>query len=184
MKSSHMACIKKIKEHSFWHRVNITATVFGIIFALILPVFLVFAGFTESVDINALQATTTPAYFPTSFTINIINASNTPLNVAEFELNYNPKALFITAIVPHDTLCEERFVITNSFNNASGTVLFLCGTITPFTQNEGVIATVHVIPLSSGTSSVTFGTSTRVLAHDGYGTDATRKRDAFIFTAI
>lgn len=184
MKDSRMAYMKREEKHALWNGLNITTVVFIIIFAIMFPLFFVFAEFAQSVDIKATQATTTHAYVQTSFTINIINESNTPLNVVELELNYDPNALFIIGIIPHTTLCEERFMMTNSFDNASGTAFFLCGTITPFTQNEGVVATVYAIPLSSGTSSVTFGASTRVLAHDGYGTDATRERGEFIFTTL
>jgi hypothetical protein len=171
-------------KHGFWYGFNLTAIILIIFFVIGIPLLFALANFVQSVDITATQTQQTDAYLPTSFTIDITNASNTPLNAVEFELNYDPAKLQITQIVPHSTLCEERFVLANTFNNASGTALFQCGTVTPFKGSHGVIATVHTTPLVSGTSTISFGTFTHVLAHDGFGTDVTKDRTPLIFTAL
>lgn len=177
MKNSH--------RHGFWYAFNLTAFILIVLFAIAAPLLHAFELIKESVDIHATQATKAALlHVPTSFTVDIQNGSSTLLNAAEFELHYDPNALLVTSIVPHSTLCEDRFIITNAIDNASGTALFQCGTVTPFAGKAGTIATVYVTPLVSGTSSVTFGTSTHVLAHDGMGTDATRKVSNLVFSTI
>lgn len=169
-------------KQGFWHGFNIAAIIIVTLFALGIPLLHTIASFLQSVDITAQQTEGAVLYTPTTFAIAITNELSSPLNAVEFELNYNPNELLITKIEPHTTLCEERFLIQNVIDTASGTASFQCGTITPFALKEGTIATVHAIPLSSGTSSVTFGTRTNVLAHDGYGTNLTRARNNLTFT--
>ncbi len=171
-------------KHGFWYGFNLTAIILIIFFVIGVPLLFALANFVQSVDITATQTNETYVFVPTTFTIDITNASNTPLNAVEFELNYDPTRIQITQIIPHTTLCEERFILANTFNNASGTALFQCGTITPFKGGSGTIATVYATPLSSGTSTISFGTFTHVLAHDGFGTDVTKDRTALIFTTL
>ncbi len=169
-------------KQSFWHGFNIAAIIIVTLFALGIPLLHTIASILESVDIKALQTDEAYLYSPTTFTIAVSNELSSPLNAIEFELNYNPKELLITKIEPHTPLCEERFLIQNVIDTASGTASFQCGTITPFEGTDGTIATIHAIPLVSGTSTVTFGTRTNVLAHDGYGTNLTRTRSDLIFS--
>jgi hypothetical protein len=176
--------MEKGTQHGFWYSFNLAAIILIILFLLGIPLVFAFAEFIQSVDLSATQRTPAAAFIPTTFTIEVANTQNTPLNAVEFELQYDPQALLITSIIPHDTLCEEQFIIANTFDNASGTALFQCGTIAPFTQKEGTVATVHAIPLSSGTTSILFGELTHVIAHDGFGTDVTRERNGLAFTSL
>ncbi len=174
----------KSSSHGFWYGFNFAAAVLIVLFLIGLPFVFAFAQFLQSVDISAIQHVPAVASEPAAFTIDIANTRHTPLNAVEFELSYDPRAFLITDITPHTTLCEEQFIIANTVNNASGTALFQCGTVTPFTGATGTIATVHVLPLRAGTSSVSFAELTHVLVHDGLGTDATRLRTGLLFTAI
>ena len=172
------------QKRGFWYGFNIAAITLIALFLLGLPLFQAFASFLQSVDLQAVQNEPAFAYVPTTFTIEVSNEEAAALNAVEFELSYDPEAVLITSITPHQTLCEERFVISNRIHHASGTALFQCGTITPFTQMRGTIATVHAIPLQSGTTTISFGDTTHVLAHDGYGTDKTRALYDLVFSAI
>ena len=116
----------------FWYAFNITASVLILFFAIAVPLLSAFTSFTKTVDIKAVQTTAIPAFTESSFTIDIDNASTTPLNAVEFELVYNPKEIQLLRIVPHATLCEERFIISNKIDTTLGTALFQCGTVTPF----------------------------------------------------
>ncbi len=158
-------------SHStFWYVFNISALILSLFFVLFIPLVHGFQDFTKTVDIM-LKAHGTEA---DTYTIELANASSTPLNAIEFELSYNPEELTITDIVSHGVLCEERFIITNSVDNSKGHALFQCGTITPFTSATGTVATIHTQRKIKGMPVLSFGETTHVLAHDGYGTDATR----------
>jgi len=176
--------MEKRVKHGFWYGFNLAAVILIAFFVLGVPLLFALAHYIQNVDIGAVQNETGKVGVQTSFEIELQNPTATPLNAAEFELSYDPQAILITAIVPHTTLCEERFLISNSFDNASGTALFQCGTISPFTQKEGAIATVYAMPLQAGTSSITFAEKTHVLAHDGFGTDVTGERKHLVFTAL
>jgi len=169
---------------SFWYGFNLTAIILTGFFILLVPVLQAYIEYRESVDIGMRQGDTSFVHTETPIAITIDNTFHTPLNAFEFELVYNPKELHITKIVPLPTLCEDRFILTNTINNASGTSLFQCGTITPFSNTTGTIAIVYVMPLIQGTTSLRFGSTTHVLAHDGYGTDATKGRNGISLTSL
>lgn len=174
------------QEHKrgFWYGFNIAALILIIFFILGLPLLQAFASFLQTVDLKATQAQPAEVYLPTAIAIEFTNIERTPLNAIEFELAYDPRALALIDILPNETLCEKRFMITNRIDNALGAALFQCGTITQFDKATGTIATVHVIPLRSGTSTISFAPKTHILAHDGLGTDATRQRIDLQFSAI
>jgi hypothetical protein len=173
--------MEKQTKHGFWYGFNLAAIILIVLFILGIPLLYAFAEFLTSVDLSLKQESTVTLLTPAVFTLEINNTESTPLNAVEFELSYDPQAILITSIEPSTALCEERFVITNEINHASGTTLFQCGTVTPFSDTEGVIATIHAIPLRSGTTTLTFGEQTHVLAHDGLGTDVTRERESITF---
>lgn len=177
--------IMKVNDkQSFRYGFNLTATVLIILFILSIPLFSAVAQYYKTVDITVV-APTASVSIPTVFTVQIENKQQTPLNAIEFELQYDPTMLVVTQVIPQRTLCEERFIITNSINHASGTIVFQCGTVTPYSGKTGTIATIHATALTAGTSSLMFASSTtHVLAHDGYGTDATANRTGISFTAI
>ncbi len=171
--------MKNFTEGGFWHGFNVTSGVLTVFFLVLVPAVTAYQDFKASVDMGLTQTATS------TFAVVIDNASNIPLNAIEFELHFDPTKIQITDIVSTGVLCEERFIITNRISNASGTTLFQCGTITPFTHKTGTIATVYTKPIETGTSTtITFGETTHVLAHDGYGTDATREKTNLIFTAL
>ena len=154
----------------FWYGFNISALILSVFLILFVPLVQGFQDFTKTVDIMLKGDLTQTGIY----TIEIANASSTPLNAIEFELFYNPLEVTITNIVAHSVLCEERFIITNHIDNKEGQALFQCGTIIPYTNATGTIATIHTKRNVSAIPPLTFGTTTHVLAHDGYGTDATR----------
>jgi hypothetical protein len=162
--------MKTASRAEFWYGFNISALILSAFFLLFVPLVQGFQDFAKTVDIMLKSDTTQNG----TYTIEIANASSTPLNAIEFELTYNPEELTILNIVSHGILCEERFIITNTIDNKNGTALFQCGTVTPFINATGTVATIYTKRLTNTKSSLTFGTTTHVLAHDGYGTDATR----------
>jgi hypothetical protein len=165
--------MNKSTKHGFWHGFNLAAIILIAIFVFGVPLLFAFAEFVSNVGFSLKQEAEAVLEQPVALTVEIDNSSNHALNAVEFELSYDPAAVMITAIVPHETLCEKQFVIANTFDNATGTALFQCGTHTPFEENRGTIATVYVLPLRSGTTSIAFANLTHVIAHDGLGTDAT-----------
>ena len=183
-KRSHIPHMKKEHRRGFLYAFNITAFILIVLFAITTTLLHAFETLTQNVNMHIEGAGASSLLVPTTFSVAITNASTTPLNAVEFELHFDPKAVHLTSINPLPTLCEDRFIITNSINNASGTALFQCGTVTPFRGSAGVIATINAIPLRTGTSSMRFGTTTHVLAHDGLGSDVTGIKTGYIVSTI
>jgi hypothetical protein len=154
-------------------------------FGLCIPLLYAYNTYGQSVDVSlTTEEQNAAAFLPTTLEVTINNASATPLNAFEFALTYDPAQVLITSIEPTGTLCEDRFIITNAIDQASGTALFQCGTVTPYSGRSGTLARIHAIPLAAGTTSIVFATSTHVLAHDGYGTDVTRSVRGIVLTAL
>jgi hypothetical protein len=177
--------MRQASTHGFWYGFNLTSAILIPCFFLLVPFLHAFEYFAQSVDINLEQQGHAVVDKETTLAVTMYNASSTPLNAAEFEINFDPKALSIQSIIPGSDLCEERFILTNNIKNTSGSASFACGTITPFSDKSGTIARIHVIPLTAGTSSIYFtASSTQVLVHDGLGTDATRERNNLVFSTL
>jgi hypothetical protein len=169
VQEADLQTMKTASQAQFRYGFNVSALILSIFFVLFVPMVHGFQNFAQTVDIMLKQDVSQEGVY----TIELGNASSTPLNAIEFELEYNPAELTITDIVSHGVLCEERFIISNTIDNMSGNALFQCGTITPFTNATGTIATIYT-KRSTEEASLTFGTTTHVLVHDGFGTDATR----------
>lgn len=174
--------MKKQPTRGFWFGFNTMAIVLIVCFLFFAQLISAFEGFAHTVDMS-LQKTTQQGIQET-VDVTLSNVQQTPLNAVEFELHFNPKEMTLSKITPTASLCEDRFIITNTINNASGTALFQCGTITPFSNKVGTVATIDLIRLIAATTSLSFGTTTHVLAHDGYGTDATRAIQDIILTSL
>ncbi len=164
--------MKTSAREQFWYGFNISALILSCFFILFVPVVQGFQDFTKTVDIFLTQTHAGTGDVQT-FTVEIDNASSTPLNAIEFELSFNPQEMHITDIVQTAALCEERFILTKQIDNTNGNLLFQCGTVTPYSRATGTIATVYAY-ITVPRPNIRFGTTTHVLAYDGYGTDATR----------
>jgi len=109
------------------------------------------------------------------FTADImITNDQTPLNVMEAEVFFDPTLFAVTDFTFGDSLCEDRFVIDKVIDNTTGRLHLSCGTITPFAGNATVFGTITATPLAPGITNVTFGEMTHVYVHDGLGTEVAR----------
>jgi len=109
------------------------------------------------------------------FTADImITNDQTPLNVMEAEVYFDPALFAVTEFTFGKSLCEERFIIDKVIDNITGRLHLSCGTITPFSGNATVFGTITATPLTPGISNVTFGELTHVYVHDGLGTEVAR----------
>jgi hypothetical protein len=165
--------MQKVHRKGFWFGFNVTALTILCVLMLLIPLLRVFASFTEKVDIflNATAATSTTGIVV--FEITAQNPQNALLNAAEFSLTFDPKKLQIMRVVPGTALCEERFLFNNVIDNKIGTVNLQCGTLTPSSEHTSVIATLYAKRLTKKPIFPGFSKETRVLAHDGFGTDLT-----------
>ena len=176
--------MKHTLKNTFWYGFNITALALIAGFIVLTPFVYGFEQLSKTVDVYLTPTVNTATADSFVFTVDITNASSTPLNAAEFELIFNPKEISLIKIVPERTLCEDQFLITNTVDNQSGTALFQCGTLAPFTAATGTIATVYAHILTTNTVNIRFGTTTHILAHDGYGTDVTRSTQTALISSF
>jgi len=123
--------------------------------------------YTEQIDGNTIEVK--------------VSGNEGLLNAAEVEILFDPTHLQVDTLVIEETICEDRFVITKEIDNATGRVFYQCGTISPLDYSSATIATLIVSPYKAGQSDITFGDTTNVLAHDGYGSNMTKERLTSVF---
>lgn len=117
----------------------------------------------------------TPYNDSTIITANIhLVTYSVPLNAFEVEINFDKESMELMTIVPHDALCEPRFVIDNFIDNEGGVGYMSCGTITPFVSGaeDMVILSFVLISENSAGGDIRFGERTSFYMHDGLGTRA------------
>lgn len=152
----------------FWRSYLITAVAGLVLLPLATDAFIDYHG--QAVDIYA-TSTVTAAGAP-AVAIQALNTDALAVNAFEIELSFDPAQLQLSSSTVASPLCEDRFVISNHVDNERGTALIQCGTITPFTGTSTTLA-VFSMTNATNTSSLTFGSRTNILAHDGYGTNVT-----------
>ncbi len=108
-------------------------------------------------------------------TINVmVENKKTPLNVYHVFLYFNPQAISVTEVTLHENLCDPRFVITKTIDNATGVIELACGSALPFeaSQAEPVISLSYVPRDESVSKDVRLGVESEFYIHDGKGTKA------------
>ncbi len=132
-----------------------------------------YASTARGVDVFLLTAPA-EATSPLLKTDIVFTNDNTPLNVMEAEVLFDPTMVEVTDFTFSNNLCEERFIIDRVIDNETGRLHFSCGTAVPFTGTIGVFGTIHSRPLQPGVTEFAFGENTHVYVHDGLGTEIVR----------
>lgn len=179
--NTYVALLKEAYQDiiSAWESETSQGFVIGL--SVLIPIFgtlFFFAVLVSAEEYVAPEATVviSALQIDTNKIVVILDENINPLNAAEIELFFDPKAFIVTDLSIHPELCEERFVLTKIIDNTAGIVFYQCGIITPFTGASTTLATVMTEPLTTGTSPLTFGLNTNVLAHDGFGSNVTKYR--------
>lgn len=132
-----------------------------------------YASTARGVDVFLLTTTSTPESSLIKTDIVFTN-DNTPLNVMEAEVVFDPNLVEVTNLTFSTTLCEERFVIDRVIDNETGRIHMSCGTTIPFTGTIGIFGTIESRPRYNGITTFSFGEKTHVYVHDGRGTEIVR----------
>lgn len=132
-----------------------------------------YASTARGVDVFLLTAATTETS-PLMKTDIVFTNDNTPLNVMEVEVLFDPTMVEVTNFTFGDSLCEERFIIDRIIDNETGRLHMSCGTIVPFNGTIGIFGSIESRPLQNGLTELSFGTNTNVYIHDGFGTEIVR----------
>jgi hypothetical protein len=96
------------------------------------------------------------------------------VNVVSAEVLFDPRKAEILEISTARSFCEKEFFLERDIDNGAGRAQITCVLPSPGFAGDGVLADLIIRPLSIGTFSLTFGTSTQVLANDGLGTSVLR----------
>lgn len=176
--------MKKQGRGGFLYAFNLTAAILILFFAMLIPLLHAAESVGQSVKMRIDGAQSERLGTTTQFAVLIDNASSTPLNAVEFELRFDPSKILIMKITPLATLCEDRFIISNTIDDERGVALLQCGTVQPFSNATGTVALIDAIPVGIGSTTIAFGTTTHVLANDGLGSDATGSTTGAIFATV
>jgi len=99
-----------------------------------------------------------------------------PINAAEATLLYDPAKIRVADIITTRSFCSEDTFLEKSIDNESGRVRVAC--VAPgsgFSNGVAIAAELLIQPLAEGRFELLFGEDTKVLAHDGLGTNVLRQ---------
>jgi len=116
-------------------------------------------------------------------TIKLISGGET-INVAQANIEYDPLQIKVLDIITIKSFCDPNFFIEKNIDNENGLVTIICGRPSGFTDDIGILAELLVQPLQSGEFSLHFGPETKVLAHDGLGTNVLRQATNASFNVL
>jgi len=154
-----------------------TATTLSVLFVSFLVVNSLlavdYASTARGVDVFLLTSVSTPESSHLKTDIVFTN-DNTPLNVMEAEVLFDPSMVEVTDFIFGSSLCEERFIIDYNIDNEVGRLHVSCGTTQPFGGTIGIFGTIQSRPLQTGVTQFSFGEKTHVYVHDGHGTEIVR----------
>lgn len=142
---------------------------------MLILLFIPLAVEADEVVLDVTHATST--YIGTStdatFTVDM-QTFDVSLNVFEIGIQFDPFTHIISDIEFTSMLCEEKFIIEESYDTSSGVYYLACGTSTPFTTK--ISSTLLDIKYQSSNPFITpslLPTKTSFYQHDGLGTQAT-----------
>lgn len=127
----------------------------------------------ETSSINMRIASEKKVLIPEEeFSVNIVVDASQPVNVFSGELTFNPELLSVSSIT-YNNAVADLWVEKPWYSNGAGVVHFAGGTTRQggFTGSDTLI-TVTFLTRAEGTGVFTLQ-NTRILHHDGEGTDAT-----------
>jgi hypothetical protein len=114
----------------------------------------------------------------------IVHNGGEAINGVEAVLEYDPTAIEILEINTDTSLCSPDFIIEKTISPETGTVTVVCLTFQEELPSPAVLAELLIKPLRTGTYTLNFHDSTRVLAKDGLGTDVLRATTDGSYTVV
>ncbi|MBU4216319.1 hypothetical protein L6270_02010 [Candidatus Parcubacteria bacterium] len=121
---------------------------------------------TASLDMNIIN----PSATSTSFTIRVsTNPNGQAVNAVGALINFSTSTVKATDIDLKNSFCA--LLIANTIDNQIGQINIMCGKPYPGVNTEATIAEITFEKLNTATSSISFASSSMVLANDGFGTD-------------
>jgi hypothetical protein len=104
----------------------------------------------------------------------VVTTSGEAVNAVEAELFYDPEKVEITEIITEKSICPESFFLEREIDVEMEVIKISCLIPKEGFIGQGILAELIAKPLKPGTFSLKFGENTKVLAHDGLGTDVLR----------
>lgn len=107
-----------------------------------------------------------------TFSVNVtVSTGGTAANSFQADIRYPSDKLDVTAISTGGSVCS-LFPFQPSYNNSAGTAQIQCGIPSPgYNGNGGKLGTLTFRAKTVGSATVTFASSSQVLANDGAGTN-------------
>jgi hypothetical protein len=116
-----------------------------------------------------------------SFTVNVVvNTAGVPVNAADGSLTFDPHELTVVGVNRASSIFN-LWTAEPTFSNTAGTISFSGGVPTGYTGTAGVVMSVTVRAVTSGTAHLSIS-SASVLAADGRGTNVLTSMNGGTFT--
>lgn len=116
-----------------------------------------------------------------------VTSGGEAINAVQVALNFDPKVAKLNDIKMEESFCDQRFILKKTIDNSAGKVEIACGLPNPgFSGLVGTVAKLIFQPLTVGNLNLTYsdGSSNKVLANDGLGTNVLRKTTGAFYRVV
>ncbi len=113
-----------------------------------------------------------------------IKSGGEPINAIELFLTFDPHIARVEDILLLNSLCDKKFILKKNIDNENGTVGLSCLIPEGFEGETALLAELIIQPLRVGKFDLTFGKESKILAHDGLGTNVLRTTSDGSYTVV
>ncbi len=114
----------------------------------------------------------------------LVTTGGEAINTAEAKITFDPSIIAVEDVLLTNSFCSHDFVIAKNIDNLRGEVTVACGKPGGFIGDRALLAELLVQPLRTGKLTLQFAPGTKVLAHDGLGTDVLRSTTDGVYDII
>lgn len=103
-----------------------------------------------------------------------VTSGGEEINAVEAHLDYDPAVIQVRDILMTRSFCDSALPVKKDINNELGTVSIACASLTGHKTGGLILADLLIDSVAVGATSFAFTDTTKVLAHDGLGTNVLR----------
>lgn len=140
-------------------------------FSILISLILLFLAFPASAAVLSLSPSSGTFEVGSTFTVSVfLDTQGQPINVVEVHLRFPPNLLQLVSPTTGKSAIEV-WTSTPTYNNKDGTIDLSGGIPGGINSSRALVTTLEFRVKSPGTAAVRFTDQSKVLAHDGRGTD-------------
>ena len=114
-----------------------------------------------------------------------MNSGGESINAVEAIVHFDPTSVSVVEVDTTRSFCDPGMFLEKSIDEQAGVVRVTCVVPSPgFSESSGIVAELLVQAVRDGAFTLTYDGETKVLAHDGLGTNVLRLAENGSYQAI